>query len=56
MLKGTRAFDGADTASPIAAIPERPAPSVAGVAPAVLGGALEVTVVEVRKQLIENGC
>ena len=36
MLTGKRAFDGANTASVIAAILERPAPSVEGVAPASL--------------------
>src|SRR5690349_6264729 len=36
MLTGKRAFDGSSPASVIAAILERPAPSVAGVAPAAL--------------------
>ena len=36
MLTGQRAFDGSSQASVIAAILERPAPSVAGVAPAAL--------------------
>jgi serine/threonine protein kinase len=42
MLTGRRAFDGANTASVIAAILERPAPSVAEVAPSSLDWALRL--------------
>ncbi len=41
MLTGKRAFDGANTASVIGAILERPAPSVGAVAPASLDWALQ---------------
>jgi serine/threonine protein kinase len=41
MLTGNRAFDGANTASVIAAILERPAPSVGTVAPAALDRVLK---------------
>jgi Tol biopolymer transport system component/predicted Ser/Thr protein kinase len=42
MLTGKRAFDGASPASVIAAIVERPAPSIAGVAPAALDRVLKI--------------
>ena len=42
MLTGKRAFDGSNTASVIAAILERPAPTVAGVAPIALDWALRL--------------
>jgi eukaryotic-like serine/threonine-protein kinase len=41
MLTGKRAFDGANTASSIAAVMERPAPSVSEVAPAALDRVLK---------------
>src|SRR5215469_1074142 len=41
MLTGKRAFEGSNAASVIAAILERPAPSVAGVAPAALDRVLK---------------
>src|SRR5690349_17879815 len=41
MLTGKRAFDGASPASVIAAIMERPAPSIAGVAPPALDRVLQ---------------
>ena len=42
MLTGRRAFDGSNTASVTAAILERPAPRVAGIAPAGLDWALQL--------------
>src|SRR5579864_194695 len=42
MLTGKRAFDGTNTASVIGAILERPAPTVAGIAPAGLDWALQL--------------
>jgi len=42
LSRGKRAFGGANTASVIAAILERPAPSVAGVAPAGLDWVLRM--------------
>src|SRR5260370_761215 len=47
MLTGKRAFDGSSQASVIAAILERPAPSVSDVAPALLDGVL--------KRRVDNG-
>jgi serine/threonine protein kinase/Tol biopolymer transport system component len=46
MLTGTRAFDGANSASVTAAILERPAPSVSGVAPAALDRVLKKCLVK----------